>query len=80
MTEESHAIFVIGIVMTLAGPLIMFFGDRRMPVRGGIVLRLFDRRPRSDDGSQRRSFYRALFGAGVLFAGVMVLLRAFDAL
>jgi hypothetical protein len=80
MTEQSHALFVIGIVMTLAGPIIMFFGDRRMPVRGGLVLRLFDRRPRSEEGSHRGSFYRALFGTGVLFAGVMVLLRAFDAI
>jgi hypothetical protein len=80
VTEESHAMFVIGIVMILAGPIIMFFGDRRMPVRGGIVLRIFDRRPRSEDGSLPGSSYRALFGAGVLFAGVMVLLRAFDAI
>jgi hypothetical protein len=58
--------------MILAGPLIMFFGDRRMPVRGGVVLRIFDSRPRSSK--------RALFGAGVLFAGVLVLLRAINAI
>jgi hypothetical protein len=58
--------------MILAGPLIMFFGERRMPVRGGVVLRIFDRRPRSS--------YRVVFGAGVLFAGVLVLLRAINAI
>jgi hypothetical protein len=80
VNQESHALIVIGIVMVLAGPIIMFFGDRRMPVRGGVVLRMFERRPRSEDGSFPGSSYRVLFGAGVLFAGVMVLLRAFDVL
>ncbi len=58
--------------MILAGPLIMFFGDRRMPVRGGVVFRIFNRRTGSS--------CRVVFGAGVLFAGVLVLLRAFDVL
>lgn len=72
VTQESHTLIVIGIVMILAGPLIMFFGDRRMPVRGGVFLRIFSRRTGSS--------YRAVFGAGVLFAGVLVLIRAFDAM
>ena len=80
MTDQSHTLFVIGIVMILAGPIIMFFGDRRLPVRGGLVLKIFDRRPRSEDGSLPEWSYRGLFGAGVLFAGVMVLLRALDAI
>jgi hypothetical protein len=80
VTLESHTLFVIGIVMILAGPIIMFFGDRRMPVRGGVVLRIFDRRPRPEDGSLLGSSHRVLFGAGVLFAGIMVLLKALNAI
>ena len=80
MTAESHALTVIGIIMILAGPIIIFFGDRRMPLRGGIILRTFDKRRRSEDGSPPERGHRALFGAAVLFAGIMVLLKALDAI
>jgi hypothetical protein len=72
VTQEAHTLIVIGIIMILAGPIIMFLGDRQKPIRGGVVLRIFD--------SRTGSPYRVLFGAGVLFAGVMVLLRALNAL
>ena len=66
--------------MILAGPLIMFFGDRRKPLRGGVVLRIFEKRPRAGDGSLFGLAHRDLFGAGVLFAGILVLLKAFNTL
>ena len=70
---------VIGIIMVIAGVVILFFGDRQIPVRGGIVLRLFSMRQRSDEDSLPKSSYRILFGAAVIFGGVMVLLRASNA-
>jgi hypothetical protein len=80
MTAESHALIVIGIIMILAGPLIMFFGYRRKPVRGGVVIRMFDKRPSAGDGSLFGLTHRVLFGAGVIFAGILFLLRAFNAI
>jgi len=79
VTDQSHTLFVMGIVMILAGPIIMFFGDRRLPVRGSSFFSKLDRRPRSDDGSLAGWPNRGLFGAGVLFAGVLVLLKALHA-
>jgi hypothetical protein len=71
VTQESHTLFVFGIVMLLAGPIIMFCGERRKPVRGGVVLSIFAGRSGSSN--------RVRFGAGLLFAGVLVLLKALDA-
>jgi hypothetical protein len=67
---------VIGIILVIAGVVIVFFGDRQIPVRGGIVLKLFSMRQRSDEDGLPRWSYRILFGAAVIFGGVMVLLRA----
>jgi hypothetical protein len=80
LTAESHALIVVGIIMILAGPLIMFYGQRRKPVRGGVVLRIFEKRPRSENGSLFGLLHKDMFGAGVLFAGIWVLLKALNAL
>ena len=79
MTEQTHTLFVVGIVMILAGPIIMFFGDRRLPVRGSLLYML-GRRHRSEEGSAPERPHRGLFGAGVLFAGILVLLKALNIL
>ena len=39
----------IGVTMMIAGVLALFFGDKHIPVRGGIILKLFNRRARSED-------------------------------
>jgi hypothetical protein len=79
VTAESHTLIVIGIIMILAGPLIMFFGDRRKPLRGGLVLSIFEKRPRAGDGPRFGLIHKDMFGAVVLFAGILVLLKAFNA-
>jgi hypothetical protein len=67
---------VVGIILVIAGVVIIFFGDRQIPVRGGIVLRLFSMRQRSDEDALPQWSYRILFGAAVILGGVLVLLRA----
>jgi hypothetical protein len=68
----------IGVILILAGVLAICFGDKQIPVRGGIILKLFDRRPRpgEEEGDFSNWPYKFLFGGGLIVAGVMVLLNA----
>jgi len=70
-------LIAIGIFLIIAGLIIIFFGNREIPVRGGIV-RLFDKRPRLEDDSLPASSYRFLFGGAFIVGGVMVLLKALN--
>ena len=65
-----------GIFLIIAGLVIIFFGNREIPVRGGIVLRVFDKRPRLDEDSLPEWSYRLLLGGAFIAGGVMVLLKA----
>jgi hypothetical protein len=76
-TGETHVLMAIGFFMVIAGLIIMLLGDKQIPVRGGIVLRIFDSRRRSEEGLLPGWSYRFLFGGAVIFGGVMVLLKAF---
>jgi MFS family permease len=69
-------LIAIGIFLIIAGLIIIFFGDRDIPVCGGIVLRVFGRRPRLDDDSLPEWSYRFLIGGAFIVGGVMVLLKA----
>ena len=68
----------IGVILILAGVFAIFFGDKQIPVRGGIILKLFDRRARA--GDEERDFsnspYKFLFGGALIVAGVMLVLKA----
>ena len=64
--------------MIFAGALAIFFGDKQIPVRGGIILKLFDRRerPKDDDGDFSNWAYKYVFGGALIIVGVMLVLRA----
>jgi hypothetical protein len=51
-TGETQVQIAIGIVMIVAGSIALFFGDREIPVRGGIVLKILERRrhPAGEEG------------------------------
>jgi hypothetical protein len=68
----------IGFILILAGVLAIFFGDRQIPVRGGIVLKLFDRRARPEDeeGGFFNWPYKYVFGGALIVGGVMLVLNA----
>jgi hypothetical protein len=66
----------IGIIIIVAGLIIIFFGNKEIPVRGGIVLKLLDKRSRSDEDSLPGWSYRVLFGGALIVGGVLVLLKA----
>lgn len=65
----------IGIIIIIAGLIIIFFGNRKIPVRGGTVLRLFDKRPSPEEDSLPAWSYRVLFGGALIVGGVLVLLK-----
>lgn len=62
-------LIAFGIFPIIAGLIIIFFGNKEIPVRGGIVLRLWAKRPRPDEDSIYEWSYRVLFG-GALIIGV----------
>jgi len=68
----------IGVILILAGVLAIFFGDKPIPVRGGIILKLFDRRarPGDEEGDFSNWPHKFLFGGALIVAGVMVVLNA----
>ena len=68
----------IGIILILAGVLAIFFGDKQIPVRGGIILKLFDRRarPEGEEGDFSNWPYKFLSGGALIVAGVMLVLKA----
>jgi hypothetical protein len=68
----------IGVILILAGVLAIVFGDKQFPVRGGIILKLFDRRARPEDeeGDFSNWPYKYLFGGALIVAGVMLVLNA----
>lgn len=61
---------VTGIIMIVVGLLALFFGDREIPVRGSIILKLF----RARLGDEEKDFsnwpYKFLFGGALIVAGV----------
>ena len=68
----------IGVILILAGVLAIFFGDKQIPVRGGIILKLFDRRarPGDEEGDFSNWPYKFLFGGALIVAEVMLVLNA----
>jgi hypothetical protein len=68
----------LGVILILAGVLVIFFGDKQFPVRGGIILKFFDRRSRpEDEGGEFSNWpYKFLFGGALIVAGVMLVLKA----
>ena len=62
--------------MIVVGLLALFFGDREIPVRGSIILKLF----RARLGDEEKDFsnwpYKFLFGGALIVAGVLVLKAA----
>jgi len=67
----------IGVIMILAGVLAIFFGDKQIPVRGGIILKLYDRwtHPEDDDGDFSNWPYKYIFGGTLIVVGVFLILR-----
>ena len=68
----------IGILMIFAGSIALFFGDTQIPVRGGIVLKILDRRrhTESEGGDFYKWPYKYLFGGALIVVGVMLVLKA----
>lgn len=69
-------LIAFGIFLIVVGLIIIFFGNREIPVRGGIVLKVFIKRPLPDDDSLPEWSYRYLFGGGFIIGGVVTLLEA----
>jgi hypothetical protein len=80
MSGEMHVQIAIGIILILTGVLAFLFGDKQIPVRGGIVLKIFDRRSRPEDqeGDFANWPYKFLFGGALIVAGILVELKAFN--
>jgi hypothetical protein len=72
-----HVLTAIGVILILAGVLAIFFGDKQIPVRGGIVLKLLGRRARSQ--GEEEDFpnwpFKFVFGGALIFGGVMMVLK-----
>lgn len=62
----------IGALICVAGVVIAVWGDKQIPVRGGIVLKLFSAPPR------HLKWYKYLLGAGLIYCGVEVLIKAWS--
>jgi hypothetical protein len=77
-TGETQVQIAIGIVMIIAGPIALFFGDREIPVRVGIVLKIFERRPHpaGEEGEFSNWPYKYLFGGTLIVVGVTLVLKA----
>jgi hypothetical protein len=73
-----YVLTAIGVILILAGVLAIFFGDKQIPVRGGIILKFFDRwgRPEDEEGEFSNWPYRFLFGGALIVAGLMLILKA----
>ena len=66
----------IGAILILAGVLTIFFGDKQIPGRGSIILKLFQARLarlRDEEGDWP---YKFLIGGALIVAGVLVLKAA----
>jgi hypothetical protein len=65
-------------LMIFAGSIALFFGDTQIPVRGGIVLKIFDRRPHTEGegGDFYKWPHKYLFGGVLIIVGVMLVLKA----
>jgi uncharacterized membrane protein HdeD (DUF308 family) len=72
-------LIAIGIIMIVAGVLALFFGDKQIPVRGGVILKIFDRRsaPEDDEADFSKWPYKFVFGGALIVAGITVVLKAF---
>ena len=66
----------IGVLLILAGVLAIFFGDKQIPVRGSIVLKLSRARLGDEEGDFADWPYKFMFGGALIVAGVLVLKAA----
>jgi hypothetical protein len=66
----------IGAILILAGVVTMFFGDKQIPVRGSIILKLFRARSAHFRDGEGDWPYKFLFGCALIVAGVLVLKAA----
>ena len=60
---------VLGLILILVGAIWALFGDRKIPVKGGLVLKLFS----VPEGQMR--WLKWLMGAAMICAGVAVIFR-----
>jgi len=63
-------LLIIGILSVLFGVAAILYGGKELNVRGGLVLRLFSWPP------GRARWSKALIGAALIFAGVMIIVHA----
>jgi len=75
MNVQNVFAVAFGIFLIILGLIVIFFGNKEIPVRGGIVLRVFNKRPLLDDDSLPEWSYRFLFGGAAMFGGVLVILK-----
>ncbi len=69
-------LIAFGIFLIILVLIVIFFGNREIRIRGGIVLRVFNKRPLPDDDSLPEWSYRYLYGGAAIVGGVLTLLEA----
>lgn len=75
MNVQNVFAVAFGVFMIILGLIVIFFGNKEIPVRGGMFLGVFSKRPRLDDDSLPEWSYRFLFGGAAMFGGVLVILK-----
>ena len=63
-------LLTIGILAVLFGVASIFYGDKELDVKGGLILRIFSW-PRG-----RARWLKVVTGAALIFAGVMIIVHA----
>lgn len=63
-------LLIIGIIIALLGVASIFYGDKQLGVKGGLVLRIFSW-PRG-----RAKSTKIFIGVALIFAGVMIIFSA----
>ncbi|MDE2150601.1 MAG: hypothetical protein KGJ55_12415, partial [Gammaproteobacteria bacterium] len=68
--KDFPALTVIGILLILFGVVSILIGDRKLPIKGGTILRFFSTSPRI------AKWRKWVIGLGSIYAGAMFLHRA----
>lgn len=61
--------WVLGAILIVVGVVFALFGDRNVPVKGGVILKLFS----APEGQMR--WLKWLMGGALVYAGVAVIFR-----